>query len=59
MQLKDLNIGDKFLFVDGGVLTDIYVVKQKHLKEGFILVGSPDVYDVFSAFPETEVITEK
>lgn len=57
MKLKDLNVGDKFLFVNGGVLTDIYVVKRKH-KE-FYEVGLPYVCDVFAAFLDEEVITEK
>ena len=57
MKLKDLNVGDKFLFVNGGVLTDIYVVKRKH--EDFYEVGAPNVYDVFAAFLDEEVIAEK
>lgn len=57
MKLKELNVGDKFLFVNESVLTDIYVVKHKH--KNYYEVGLPNVYDVFAAFLDEEVITEK
>lgn len=57
MKLKELNVGDKFLFVNKSALTDIYVVKRKH--KDFYEVGTPNVYDVFAAFLDEEVITEK
>jgi len=55
MKLKELKKGDKFMFAKESVLTDIYVVKGK-LKDGYILVGLPGVYDVFASEGETEVI---
>lgn len=55
MKLKELNKGDKFMFAKDSVLTDIYEVKGK-IKGGYILVGTPGVYDVFASHEDTEVI---
>ena len=55
MKLKDLKKGDKFMFAKNNVLTDIYEVKGKN-KGGYILVGTPGVYDVFASEENTEVI---
>ena len=55
MKLKDLKKGDKFMFAEEDVLTDIYEVKGK-IKGGYILVGLPGVYDVFASHEDTEVI---
>ena len=55
MKLKDLKKGDKFMFAKDDVLTEIYEVKGR-IKGGYILVGTPGVYDVFAAHEDTEVI---
>jgi hypothetical protein len=55
MKLKDLKKGDKFLFADEKVLTSIYEVKGK-INDGYFLVGTPGVYDVFASHGDTEVI---
>ena len=57
MKLKDLNVGDKFMFVNNDVLTDIYVLK--YILKNYYVVGLPHIYDEFAAFPETEVIAVK
>ena len=55
MKLKDLKKGDKFMFAKDDVLTEIYEVKGR-IKGGYILVGTPGVYDVFASPEDTEVI---
>lgn len=55
MKLKELKNGDKFMFAKEDVLTDIYEVKGK-INDGYILVGTPGVYDVFASHGDTEVI---
>lgn len=55
MKLKDLKIGEKFLFANDTILTDVYVKKGK-LNNEYCLVGLPGVYDVFAAPLDTEVI---
>ena len=57
MKLKDLEIGQKFLFINDDYLTDVYV-KKGNLNSEFCLVGISKVYDVFAAPLETEVIVE-
>ena len=55
MTLKELKKGDKFMFAKDDVLTSIYEVKG-FIKDGYILVGTPGVYDVFASHEDTEVI---
>jgi len=57
MKLKDLEIGQKFLFINDNYLTDVYV-KKGNLNSEFCLVGTPGVYDVFASQLETEVVVE-
>ena len=57
MKLKDLRLGQRFLFVDDKVSTDIYV-KKKEADNKYCIVGLPDVYDEFAALLESEVVTE-
>ena len=57
MKLKDLAIGQRFLFVNNEAMTDIYVKKGK-LANGYFLVGLPGVYDEFASHGDTEVIVE-
>ena len=57
MKLKDLEIGQKFMFLHDDYLQDIYEKKQA-LKDNWFLVGLPKVYDVFAVNGETEVIAD-
>jgi len=55
MTLREVKIGQKFLFVNG--LTDVYV-KRGPLNDEYCVVGLAAVYDVFAAPLSAEVITE-
>ena len=55
MKLKELKKGDKFMFTKNDAITEIYEVKGK-VKDGYVLVGLPGVYDVFASDGENEVV---
>ena len=56
MKLKDLKIGQKFLFIDNEFLTDVYVKKGEINKE-YCIVGLPGV-DTFAVRLDTDVMEQ-
>ena len=56
MKLKDLKIGQKFLFIGNEFLTDVYVKKGEYNKE-YCIVGLPGV-DEFAVRLDTDVMEQ-
>lgn len=57
MKLRDLEFGKNFLFVNPGVLTEIYKKKRKFNSE-YCIVGLSNAYDEFAVSLDEEIIAE-
>jgi hypothetical protein len=56
VKLKDLKVGEKFLFVEKDAPAEIHE-KKGNANRDYCLVGLPGVYDVFAVNGKKEVVT--